>query len=432
MPVLSGLRARVGIELQVGTGQLRFRRAPDEQVIDLRVARQLVEVERLERAQPVAVERLVAHIAARHAARAASGGRAGEPLHDVAHLVLRQRENLVQVRDVGKRRRRGRGNRRARSRGGCDGKIPGRHLVAQQPRVVPERLVGLGVGASHPPGERRVVTVVEGEPLGHGGAQLVDRGRPESRLLRVDARRSLLQSLDFLRHAGEICRRTLRVHVLDANPGFDQLDEGRRKRHHGHDLRHRSGVRIELRQVVGHRRGQPAQVGFRLRRQPARIDPAERGLPVQVVALQARDPRRRHRHLRRRRSRPIPAAPAASAATGAAVGVVPRQRHAIQRVALRHHPHLALRRREERAQVGRRGLLFERAPGGRDPRDREDEKTRKRRSDSAHRQRGNLLKAGAYRNWAAGLKRAAINHQLPRAKGQGTPNSQAPRQLPTS
>ena len=62
-----------------------------------------------------------------------------------------------------------------------------RHLLAQLRGVAFERLVHLGVGHAHPPGEQRIVTVVEVEPLAGNRPQLLDRCRRENGLIRVDA-----------------------------------------------------------------------------------------------------------------------------------------------------------------------------------------------------------------------------------------------------
>ena len=89
--------------------------------------------------------------------------------------------------------------------GTCE--VLGRDLVAQQRGVALERLVHLGVGHAHPPGEERVVAVVEVEPLGRDRPQLLDRGRAERRLLAIDARRRRGQPRDLLRDVGDRRRR---------------------------------------------------------------------------------------------------------------------------------------------------------------------------------------------------------------------------------
>ena len=81
------------------------------------------------------------------------------------------------------------------------------HLLAQQRRVALQRLVDLRVRHPHPPREQRVVAVVEGEPLGGDRAQLLDRGRPEDRLIGVDPRRRRPQPGDLLGDVGDRRRR---------------------------------------------------------------------------------------------------------------------------------------------------------------------------------------------------------------------------------
>ena len=183
------LAGRVRIQLQVRPRDLRLRGPANEQVVDLRVSRQPVEVERLERGQPPGIERRVARLRRRRCAAAAAPARAGagESLDDLTHLVLGQRDDLAQVGNVGGGRRRRRGDRVNRRRLDRHREVLGRHLLAQLRGVAFERLVHLGVGHAHPPGEQRIVAVVEVEPFAGNRPQLLDRGRRENGLVRVDA-----------------------------------------------------------------------------------------------------------------------------------------------------------------------------------------------------------------------------------------------------
>ena len=90
MPLAVRLARRIRIQLQVRARDLRLGGPADEQVVDLRVPRELVEVERLQRRQPARVERDVAAAAASPAAAASATAAAGEARDDVPHLVLRQ------------------------------------------------------------------------------------------------------------------------------------------------------------------------------------------------------------------------------------------------------------------------------------------------------------------------------------------------------
>ena len=74
-PARVGLPRRIGIELQVRARDLRFAGAANEEVVHLRVARQLVEVERLQRRQPARVERDVTNRTAGRATPAPRGRR---------------------------------------------------------------------------------------------------------------------------------------------------------------------------------------------------------------------------------------------------------------------------------------------------------------------------------------------------------------------
>ena len=132
------------------------------EVVDLRVARERVEVERLQRRRASRVVALSGAGAAARAVlpRAAAARRRGRPpsaaafrveaRDDVAHLVLRQRDDLGEVRD---RRKFGAG---AGWTGGNAGGVAGtarrrRDLVAQERRVVLQRLSSLLVRHPHPP-----------------------------------------------------------------------------------------------------------------------------------------------------------------------------------------------------------------------------------------------------------------------------------------
>ena len=89
-------------------GELQFGAVLQKEVVDLGVATQAIEIERLERVEPVLVERRVAQlrrwgtrrrVSATTPATAATGGssKAGD---DVGHLVLRQRDDFGELGDV--------------------------------------------------------------------------------------------------------------------------------------------------------------------------------------------------------------------------------------------------------------------------------------------------------------------------------------------
>ena len=304
-PARVGLPRRIGIELQIRARDLRFGRPADEQVVHLRVARQLVEVERLQRRQPARVERDVANRTAGRAAPAATAP-AAPPL---------KRTTMSRISSCGRAMISGRSGTSANfscAAGAIGSAVAGvaanlqvlrGDLVAEQRRVVLERLVHLRVGHPHPPGEERVVAVVEVEPLGRDRPQLLDGGRAERRLLAVHPRRRGRQARDLLRDVGDRRGGALGVHVLDADARLDELDDLRRERRHRDRLGHRQRLGVEPREVGRDRRLEAVEIGFRCRGELRRVEACERRLPVRVEALQARDARRRERHERRRSGR---------------------------------------------------------------------------------------------------------------------------------
>ncbi len=236
---------------------------------------------------------------------------------------------------------------RGRRRGNLE--VLGRDLVPQQSGVGLERFIHLRVGHAHPPGEERVVTVVEGEPFGGDRAQLVDRSRAERRLLPIHPQRCGRQARDLPGDLGERCGGALGVHVLHTDARFDELDELRRERRRRNRLGHRQRLGVEPCEVAGDRGLERVEIRRRCRRELRRIDACDRGLPVRVEALQPGEARGRERYgLGQRGGRPrrcvrASAATATTPAATPAVGVVARERRAIQVVPQHHHPHLALR-----------------------------------------------------------------------------------------
>ena len=147
------------------------------------------------------------------------------------------------------------GGDRDRRRGRADRhrQIGSRDFLTQQRRVALQRLVDLRVWHPHPPGEERVVAVVEGEPLGGDRAQLFDRGRAEDCLVRIDPRGRGRQPGDLLRHLGNCRGGTLRIHVLDADARFHQPHDRRCERRHVQHLCEGFRIFVQLRGVAGDR-----------------------------------------------------------------------------------------------------------------------------------------------------------------------------------
>ena len=360
-PARVGLPRRIGIELQVGARDLGLRGPANEEIVDLRVSRQLIEVERLQCRQPARIKRRVAHGTTGGTAPAATAAGTAETRNDVAHFVLGQGDDLGQIGDIGELQLRSRGDRVGGRRRGGDLQSLRGDRVAEQRRIVLERLVDLGVGHPHPPGEERVVAVVEVEPLGRDRAQLLDRGGTEHRLLAVHPGRRGGQARNLFRDVGDRRGGVLGVHVLDPDPRLDERHELRRERHDGHRLGHRQGIGVEPREVARDRGLEAVEVCPGRRAELRGVETRECRLPVRVETPQTREPRRRERHERRRsrRGHGLPAPPPTAPPTaGGAIGVVARERRPIQVVAQDHHPHLALRSSEERRQVERNGLVL--------------------------------------------------------------------------
>ena len=247
-----GLARRVGLRDEIDARDLALARLLDEQIVDLGVPAQAVEIERLQRREPVEVG---TGAGARHQgcwSRRARRGRRFVPrleqqaLHHGAHLVLRERDDLLQIGDLVELRRRCGRNRGRGCRGRCRNGVGRSDLVAQEGGVVLQRGVGLLVGHAHPPGEERIVVVVEVEPRGHAAAQAVDRVGPACRqgladLQRVTCRASVQPGLDAGLHArdvprqlGEHASRLLRVDILHTDAGLVQLDDRRGEGHERH------------------------------------------------------------------------------------------------------------------------------------------------------------------------------------------------------
>ncbi len=345
----------------------------DEEVVDLRIPRELVEVERLQRLQPILVELAVAHrgCLCRHRpttpAATSRTTDAAEALHDVGHLVLRERNQLLQVGHRGVlRSRRGRHRLRPGGRHRRRGAVGWHDPLAQELRVALQRRIRLLERQAHPPGEQRVVAVVEGEPLGEAGTQRVNRRRPPrghvlpdpQRVTRRAARQSRLEPRlhppDLRRRRGERARGLLRVNVLDPDAGFNEADDGRRERNERCDLGEGERGGLGLLQVRLDRALQRLQFHLRGRRERGRIERRERGLPVEVEPLQPRNARRRQR-LGLHRGAASGAACRSGSSTAAAAAstaeVVARESRAVERVARRHQTDLALTSREQRLQV---------------------------------------------------------------------------------
>ncbi len=191
-----GLARRIGLGDEVEARNLALACILDEEIVDLPVAAQGIEVERLERRHPVEIElpRPSASRAARGPASATPAAHADEALDDRAHLVLRQRDDLLEVRDfVVFDCRHGPGARRGHRRRSRN-QIGWRDLVAQETGVVAERGVDLLVRHAHPPREEGIVGVVEVEPGRDAVAQAVNgvsaaRREVLAHLQRVGSRR---------------------------------------------------------------------------------------------------------------------------------------------------------------------------------------------------------------------------------------------------
>ena len=413
-----GLARRVRIERHVGAGHVSLAGVLDEQVVDLRVAAQTIEVERLQRGEPVDVVLLrmarprvvgrgtasggISPAASRGGICTTGGGRRDEPLYDRRHLVLRKPHQRFEIRDLGDRGRRRGGNRRCRrpwSRG------TGRHCELPEEDGVPlERRIQLLERHAHPPREDRVVAVREVEPGGHAVAKAVHRiGSPRRDLLRQAWHRARL-FLETCAHLGDLPRdgRQLtgclsRVHVLETNPRLRQIDEGGRKRHQRRELGDRRGIGIELRQVGGDGGVETCEVSPRRRRQLRRVELREGRLPIHVEPFQARDaPHREPRRLRPRSCRAPPLTALASASPSASArpaGVeVSVERRAIGVVQEGDKPHFALRGRQQRLEVRRHAEIRRRRlacrllrPDGRDTQAGEHQHSPQPASTSGHR-----------------------------------------------
>src|SRR6185503_8937216 len=167
---------------------LGFGRPPDVEIIYLRVARELVEVERLQRLEPGAVVHVrrdcwcglrsatsgltSAASLSTAASSPATGSARVEPRDDVAHLVLDEAEDFLKVRHG--RVLRWCGWRDWRNACWSSGALRSgsRDLVAKNRRVLLQRGVELLVRHAHPPREHRIVAVVEIEPLSGGRTEL--------------------------------------------------------------------------------------------------------------------------------------------------------------------------------------------------------------------------------------------------------------------
>ena len=103
-----GLARRVGRQRDAGALELDLRRPADEEIVELRVAAQLIEVERLQRIEPAPVIVGRPATAVGQPAAAALAARATECRDDAGQFVLRQRDELAEVRHVAP----GRGRRR--------------------------------------------------------------------------------------------------------------------------------------------------------------------------------------------------------------------------------------------------------------------------------------------------------------------------------
>ena len=230
---------RVGLARRVRPAARRRSRAicssaslADVEVVDLRVARERVEVEGLQRRQPVLVERrgrapgrpeALAPVPARRPAlrRAPAGGAPARrrlapprPPRPPAPPAPRNRWTMSVISSCGRAissarsgtdgnvgARRGR-DRRAADAGGTvgDGAVGRHHLVAQERRVALQRRVHLLERQAHPPGEQRVVAVVEGEPLGE--AARAARRPPPARAPPRPCRRAARRPSSAPREAG--------------------------------------------------------------------------------------------------------------------------------------------------------------------------------------------------------------------------------------
>ncbi len=368
-------------------GDVGLRAPLDVEVVDLGVARQLVEVERLQGREPRGV-------VARRRGRLLHGTRRGataaratpaaavafgvEAVDDVAQFVLREVHDL---REVGHRR----DLRRRGWRDGRHGRRRGRHsrvrdLVAQERGVVLQDLVDLLVGHADPPAEERIVAVVEAEPFADGGAQDVVGLGSASGHGGVDLHRGRGHERgQLVAHRGQGARRGFGLHGIHADACFHEIDETCPMRQGRAGLCELEVLDVQLLEVAVDGGLQRREVGRRCGRILRRHETAERGLPVEVVALEARQTgcgdRYRSAGGGRRGGRALSASTAASAGhvEAARTRVVAIELGAILLVARHHQAELAGRLGQQRLQITRHRRLIlrlqrgdgQRAQGGR-------------------------------------------------------------------